>query len=114
MTGAWLKAELAGEFDRLPCPPGVVGQGTAALAELEGGIDLPGSAVAVPPVLANLGQGQRGQRVVLYGGPHAELDKLGVIIPADGPQAAQVAMENDLLQARHLISGDEMVEDGVR
>src|SRR5258708_12559877 len=104
MTGAWLKAELAGEFDRLPCPPGVVEQGAAALAELEGGIDVPGSAVAVLPVLANLGQGQRGQPVVLYGGgPDAELDKLGVIIPADGSQAAPPPIQTHPLPPPHLL-----------
>src|ERR1022692_3533378 len=109
-----LQAELAGEVECLSCPAGVELQHPAALGEPEGRIDLAAAPVAVLPGLPDLLQGERRQPVVLdRRGPHAELDEPRVLAPARLPQPAQVALEDDLLEAGQVGRGDEVVPGGV-
>jgi hypothetical protein len=64
--------------------------------------------------MPDLRQAERLKPVVIHGrGPDAELNEPGVIIPASCPQAAQVALEDDLLKARQVPGRDEAIEGGI-
>ena len=95
-------------------PAGGEEQRSAAFPELEDGIDLAVSAVAVLPVLPYLRQRERRQPVVLHRRrPHAELNKPRVLVPAGRSQAPEVTVEDDLLEVGQMFGRYEVVEGGV-
>ena len=95
--------------------PTVSKENAATFAELEGGVYLGASPVAVLPGPPDLRDRERSHPVVLYCcGPHAKPNEPGIVSPAGCPQAAQVTLDDNLLQLRQVARGDEVVEGGIR